>query len=96
MGTGKQINEILAKDEIIEYQTSERLIQSFIEQWNDRNPKHKLDKSMIDFIRDYLRIAYVSGWDDHRILVDKFLNGPGLSVNKHFFMKWLNELEDKI
>jgi len=87
---------ILTENEIIEYQTSGKLIQSFIEDWNDRNPGKKLDPKIIDLFTDYLRYAYVGGWDDHRILVDKLLNGPRLSINKHFFMKWLNDLEEKV
>jgi len=92
VGNSKQIET----EELVEFKTKDKLLESFLEDWNERNPEHKLDTDTINLFAAYLRVAYVGGWDDHRILVDKFLNGPGLSVNKHFFMKWLNELEEKV
>ncbi len=83
-------------EEMVEFKTKERLTESFLEEWNDQNPEHKLDPDLIKKLSSYLRIAYVGGWDDHRILVDNLLNGPGLSINKHFFMKWLNDLEKEL
>ena len=83
-------------EEMVEFKTKEKLTESFLEEWNEQNPEHKLDPDLIKKLSSYLRIAYVAGWDDHRILVDGFLNGPGLSINKHFLMKWLNELKEKL
>ena len=96
MGAGKQINEVLPEDKI-EYQTSENLVNSFIEDWNDRNPKHKLDPDMIDFLKNYLRIGYVAGWDDHRMIVERLINsGTSNNINRYFFMKFLNDLEERV
>jgi len=82
--------------DMVEFKTRDKLSESFLEEWNEQNPENKLDPDIIKKISNYLRIAYVAGWDDHRILVDKLLNGPRLSINKHFFMKWLNDLEEKV
>lgn len=83
-------------EEMVEFKTKDKLLESFLEEWNEQNPENKLDPDIIKKISSYLRIAYVAGWDDHRILVDKLLNGPGLSINKYFFLKWLNDLEGEI
>ncbi len=83
-------------EEMVEFKTKEKFLESFLEQWNDLNPEHKLDEGLVNLIAECFRLIYVAGWDDHRILVNKFLNGPGLSINKYFFIKWLNDLEEKV
>jgi hypothetical protein len=89
--------KVLSKNEDkVEYNTSENLIQSFIEDWNDRNPEHKLEPEMIEIITHYLRVGYVSGWDDYRLLVDKALYGQSEKMSKHFFVKILQEFENKV
>lgn len=89
--------KVLSKnEERVEYNTSEILIESFIEDWNDRNPKKKLAPGTIDLIMDYLRIAYVGGWDDHRLIIEKTLKLSGLTINKHFFEKLLRDFEQEI
>lgn len=85
--------QILAEEKI-EYKTSERLIHGFINDWNDRNPEHKLDNNIIELLSDYLKIAYVAGWDDFRFLIEDRLknfdpNCP--NINKHFLQSCINE-----
>lgn len=86
----------MAENEKIEYKTSENMVNSFIEDWNDRNPKHKLDPEIIGMLGDYFKVVYVAGWDDHRFLVDKALYGKGETMSKHFFVKTLEDLESKV
>jgi len=89
-------NIVLAKDETVEYNASENLIQSFIEDWNDRNPGKVLDPVTIDLIMDYLRYAYVGGWDDHRLIIERILKSSGQSMSKYFFEKRIKEFEEEL
>ena len=88
--------QILTENEIIEYKTSERLIQCFLDDWNNQNPSKKLDPGTIDLITDYFRYAYVSGFDDHRLIIEKILKRSGLTINKYFFEKLLKDFEQEL
>ena len=73
----------------------------FIEDWNEENPKSKLHPGFIDLLKFYIRLAYIAGWDDHRILVDEILNRPGNSskdgkISKHFFKALLEDLQNRV
>lgn len=86
----------MEKVETIEYNTSENLIQSFIEDWNDLNPGKVLDPVTIDLFTNYLRIAYVGGWDDHRLIIERILKSSGQNMSKYFFEKRIKEFEEEI
>ena len=90
-------HKILTKDETIEYNTRDKLIQCFLEDWNDRNPGKKLDPETIEMIMDYLEYAYVAGWDDLRLLIEKrFKSFSNPSINKHLLLKYIYDFDRKI
>ena len=90
-------HKILTKDESIEYNTRDKLIQCFLEDWNDRNPGKKLDPETIEMIMDYLEYAYVAGWDDLRLLIEKrFKSFSNPSINKHLLLKHIYDFDKKI
>jgi|GEM_PF-4089999 len=85
------------ENEPIEYNASEKLIQCFLEDWNDRNPNEKLDPDIIDMITDYLRYSYVAGWDDLRIKIERRLNNySGPNINKHLLLKQMHDFDRKL
>jgi hypothetical protein len=56
-----------------EFDAAQRLLISFMEEWNTSNPDRKLDKMLINKIEIHLRYAYVAGMDEYRIHLEKLL-----------------------
>ncbi len=86
-------------DEKIEISTRDKILHCFIDHWNELHPGKKMDPDMIDLVSDYLPVAYVSGWDDFRILVENSLKNytsTNANISKHFLLKLIYEFDKKI
>jgi len=58
----------------IEFETAKKLTKYLIDQWNDQYPTQRVDPHLINFIREYMVYAYVAGYDDYRLTVERALS----------------------
>lgn len=79
----------ISQNEEMEYQefdSTNKLLESFLEEWNQENPDRRIDKEMIDKIWMHLKQAYVAGMEDYigliNELLDKFTDKHGYIRSK--------------
>lgn len=87
---------VVPKNEYSEFSTSDEMVLCLIDDWNEHNPKSKLDVGLIELFRFYIRITYVAGWDDHRLLVDDIIENSNSSISKYFLKSRLDYLRNRV
>lgn len=83
-----------------EFDAAERLTHYFIEGWNDINPTERLNPKMIDLIQEHIRYAYVAGYDDYRLIVEraisKSINESQTKISVYKFNKQILQFRKEI